>query len=51
VGIILPGARVPAVPSRYLVFRDGLPVRSGAVRDPLEADRPRVTVAVNPGPA
>jgi ATP-dependent Lhr-like helicase len=51
VGIILPGARVPAVPSRYLVFRDGLPVRSGSVRDPLEADRPRVTVAVNPGPA
>lgn len=51
VGIILPGGRVPAVPSRYLVFRDGLPVRSGSVRDPLEADRPRVTVAVNPRPA
>jgi ATP-dependent Lhr-like helicase len=33
VGIILPGLRVPAVPSNYLVFRDGLPVRSGAERD------------------
>ncbi len=50
VGIILPGARVPAVPSNYLVFRDGLPIRSGSVRTPLEADRPRVTLPVDPGP-
>jgi ATP-dependent Lhr-like helicase len=33
VGIILPGPRVPAVPSNYLVFRDGLVIRSGAVRE------------------
>ncbi len=38
VGIILPGARVPAVPSNYVVFRDGLPVRSGATRDAERAD-------------
>ncbi len=31
-GIILPGARVPAVPSNYVVFRDGVCVRSGTVR-------------------
>ncbi len=33
VGIILPGPRVPAVPSNYLIFRDGLPIRSGALRE------------------
>jgi ATP-dependent Lhr-like helicase len=26
-GVILPGPRVPAVPSSFIVFRDGLPVR------------------------
>lgn len=26
-GVILPGARVPAVPSTFVVFRDGLPLR------------------------
>jgi ATP-dependent Lhr-like helicase len=33
VGIILPGARVPAVHTNYIVFRDGVPVRTGVVRD------------------
>ena len=37
VGVILPGARVPAIPTNYVVFRDGIPVRSGSVREP---DRP-----------
>ncbi len=34
VGILLPGPRVPAVPTNYLVFRDGLPVRAGSHRQP-----------------
>lgn len=29
-GIVLPGPRGPALPSNYLVFRDGVPVRSGS---------------------
>ncbi len=33
VGIIVPGARVPAVPSNYVVFRDGAFVRSGTFRE------------------
>jgi ATP-dependent Lhr-like helicase len=33
VGVILPGVRVPAVPTNYIVFRDGVPVRTGMVRD------------------
>ncbi|MGQ0666582.1 MAG: DEAD/DEAH box helicase [Nitrospiraceae bacterium] len=33
VGVILPGARVPAVPTNYIVFRDGVPVRTGMVGD------------------
>lgn len=33
VGIILPGPRVPAIPSNYLVFRDGVPLRSGTIRE------------------
>jgi ATP-dependent Lhr-like helicase len=32
-GVILPGPRVPAVAGNYLVFRDGLVVRSGSRRD------------------
>ena len=31
-GIILPGPRVPAVPSNFIVFRDGLPVRTVTAR-------------------
>jgi len=37
-GIILPGPRVPAVPSNFVVFRDGAVVRSVLGRD--AADRP-----------
>jgi ATP-dependent Lhr-like helicase len=33
VGVILPGTRVPAVPSNYIVYRDGVPVRSGMLKD------------------
>ncbi len=38
VGVILPGPRVPATPSNYILFRDGLPVRSGSVREPMPAE-------------
>ncbi len=37
-GIILPGPRVPAVPSNFVVFRDGVVVRSVLGRE--AADRP-----------
>ena len=37
-GVILPGPRVPAVPSNFLVFRDGVVVR--AVQERKAADRP-----------
>ena len=33
VGVILPGPRIPALPTNFIVFRDGLPVRSGSTRD------------------
>ncbi len=37
-GVILPGPRVPAVPSNFIVFRDGLPVRTVTARsDDLRA--------------
>jgi ATP-dependent helicase Lhr and Lhr-like helicase len=39
-GVILPGPRVPAVPTNYVVFRDGIPVRSGAMPDPGRSDSP-----------
>src|SRR5881409_2450804 len=39
VGVVLPGARVPAVPTNYVVFRDGVPNRTGTVRDPDQRDR------------
>ncbi len=35
VGVILPGPRIPATQTNYVVFRDGMPVRSGAVKDPV----------------
>jgi ATP-dependent Lhr-like helicase len=38
-GIILPGARVPAVPTNYLVFRNGVLIRSGSVREPMPEER------------
>jgi ATP-dependent Lhr-like helicase len=37
-GIILPGPRVPAVPTNYLIFRNGMIVRSGSVRDASPRD-------------
>lgn len=33
VGVILPGVRVPAVPANYVLFRDGIPVRTGTLRE------------------
>jgi ATP-dependent helicase Lhr and Lhr-like helicase len=42
VGIILPGPRVPAVPSNFLVFRDGAVVRAVLGRE--AADRPNEQV-------
>jgi len=35
-GVILPGPRVPAVPSTFMIFRDGLPIRTvtGRREDP-----------------
>lgn len=41
-GLLLPGPRVPATPSTYIVFRDGLPVRTGMARD---LDHPPLSVA------
>ncbi len=37
IGVILPGPRVPAIPSTYVIFHDGLPIRTGTARD---LDRP-----------
>jgi ATP-dependent Lhr-like helicase len=41
VGVILPGPRVQAVPTNYIVFRDGLPTRTGMERDERPIDRQR----------
>jgi len=41
-GVILPGPRVPAVPSNFLVFRDGAMVRTVLGRE--AADRPDVQI-------
>ncbi|MGH7232713.1 MAG: DEAD/DEAH box helicase [Nitrospiraceae bacterium] len=46
IGIILPGARVPAIPSNYIIFRHGLPIRLGTTREvtrvePLSLDGER----------
>jgi ATP-dependent Lhr-like helicase len=38
VGVILPGARVPAIWSNYVVFRGGVPIRTGTVRDSSSPD-------------
>jgi ATP-dependent Lhr-like helicase len=37
-GVVLPGPRVPSLPGNYLVFRDGIPLRTGTVRDMPPAD-------------
>jgi ATP-dependent Lhr-like helicase len=39
-GIILPGPRVPAVPTNYLVYRNGMIARSGSLRDATPGDLP-----------
>jgi ATP-dependent Lhr-like helicase len=39
VGVILPGARVAAVPSNYIVFRDGVPIHTGMVKEEGPSDR------------
>jgi ATP-dependent Lhr-like helicase len=36
VGVILPGSRVPSSPSNFVVFRDGVPVRSETDSTPIE---------------
>lgn len=36
VGIVLPGPRVPAVPSNFIVFRDGVAVRTVTAKDTSE---------------
>jgi ATP-dependent Lhr-like helicase len=47
IGVILPGPRVPAVPSNFIVFRDGLPVRTVTARnDDLRA---REVAQLSPG--
>ena len=33
-GVILPGPRVPAVPSTFILFRDGLPIRTVMAKSP-----------------
>jgi len=38
VGVILPGTRVPAIWCNYVVFRDGVPIRTGTVRDSSQPD-------------
>ena len=35
-GIVLPGPRVPAVPSNFIVFRDGVAVRTVTAKDTSE---------------
>ncbi len=50
VGVILPGPRVAAVPTNYIVFREGLPIRTGTVRD-QGADPRQVTGLSHSTPA
>jgi ATP-dependent Lhr-like helicase len=40
-GVILPGPRVPAIPANFIVFRDGLPVRTITAKE-RDADRDRL---------
>ncbi|HET7909651.1 MAG TPA: DEAD/DEAH box helicase, partial [Nitrospira sp.] len=37
-GVILPGPRVPAVPSSFIFFRDGLPLRVVTAKNPRSED-------------
>ncbi|MGH7207000.1 MAG: Lhr family helicase, partial [Nitrospiraceae bacterium] len=45
VGVILPGARVPAVSSNYVVFRDGMPIRTGTIHDSSRLDDRPISLA------
>ncbi len=45
VGVILPGPRVPAVPTNYIVFRNGIPVRTGTVRDQARSDERAIVLS------
>jgi ATP-dependent Lhr-like helicase len=45
VGIILPGQRVPALPSNFVVYRDGLLVRTGSVRQDSRDEMPSLGLA------
>ena len=47
VGIILPGQRVPAVPSNFIVFRGGIPIRTVTGRE-VAINQGRV-VQISPG--
>jgi ATP-dependent Lhr-like helicase len=40
-GVILPGPRVPAIPANFIVFRDGLPVRTITAKE-RNTDRDRL---------
>jgi ATP-dependent Lhr-like helicase len=44
-GVILPGPRVPAVPSSFIMFKDGLPVRVLTSRGPRAGDAEIVPLA------
>jgi ATP-dependent Lhr-like helicase len=49
-GVILPGARVPAVPSNFIVFRDGLPVRVVTARGQRPEDGEIVSLSRGASP-
>jgi ATP-dependent Lhr-like helicase len=44
-GVILPGPRVPAVPSTFILFRDGLPVRVVTAKGPRPEDGEILTLS------
>ena len=44
-GVILPGPRVPAVPSTFILFRDGLPVRVVSAKGPRPEDGEILTLS------
>ena len=41
-GVILPGPRIAAVPSNFVVFRDGMVIRTVTSRDTIDRDEPPV---------
>ncbi|WP_455387872.1 Lhr family helicase [Petrachloros mirabilis] len=47
-GIVLPGPRVPAVPTNFLVFKDGLVVRTVMGREGVEQSESSVALARRP---